>query len=142
MKLTRKKAIRWLTIPQIKHRSKTAKGALKVSYEHWCQLYDATTKELRAKYKRTRGCISLSTYCGLCLYYKRYYGQTIKCDHCVLGKDHRCGYGEDDLDLWRTANDAMEDWIKGRGDWHARKRAAEALRDKLKELIEQGSKRL
>jgi hypothetical protein len=43
--------MKWLTIPQIKRRSKTAKGALKVSYEHWCQLYEATAKELRTKLK-------------------------------------------------------------------------------------------
>ena len=42
----------WLTISQIKRGSKTAKGALKASYEHWCQLYDATAKELRRELKK------------------------------------------------------------------------------------------
>lgn len=134
--------MKWLTISQITRRSKTAKGALEVSYEHWCQLYDAKAKELRVKYKRTRGYILLSTHCGLCDYYKRVHGNEMKCGYCVLGKTHtyRCGY-DGGIDLWRYATDAFEDWKSGRGDWHSWKQACKDLRDKLKELIEQGSKR-
>lgn len=127
--------MKWLTISEINRRSKTAKGALKVSYEHWNQLYTATAKELRAKYKRTRGYIILSTYCGLCVYYTRRYGVSMKCEHCVFGENHECGCGKD-RDLWRIADDALADWINESGDWHTWKRACKALRDKLKELMD------
>lgn len=136
--------MKWLTKSQIKRRSKTAKGALKVSYEHWNQLYTATAEELRVKYKRTKGYLILSTYCGLCIYNKKQYGNSRKCGHCVFGKNHKCGFGGygEDRDLWRMADDAIGDWIKEKedGDWHAWKQACKALRDKLKELmVEQGS---
>jgi len=138
--LEKKKMMRWLTISQIKRRSKTAKGALEVSYEHWNQLYTATAKELRAKYKRTKGYIFLSTHCGLCHYYKRVYGNDMKCSHCVLGKTtiYRCGYGGG-IDLWRHVIDAFEDWKKGRCNWRDWERTCKDLRDKLKELLEQGT---
>ncbi len=125
--------MKWLTIPQIKRRSKTAKGALKVSYEHWNQLYTATAKELRAKYRKDNYLI-LSTYCGLCIYYKYKFGRFTKCEHCPLGSERRCGLDEN---LWSIADDTLIEWIERSGDWHEWKRACKALRDKLKELMEQ-----
>ena len=65
--------MQWLTIPQIKRRSKTAKGALKVSYEHWNQLYTATAKELREAYAKNKVTID-HDYCGLCIYYENVCG--------------------------------------------------------------------
>lgn len=124
--------MRWLTIPQIQNRSKTAKGALKVSYEHWNQLYTATAEELRAKVKKVGHELYWSEYCGLCHYY--YCGEVdndLSCNDCIL--QGFCG-GADEL--WRMAKDTLESWINGKGDWHSWKRACKALRDKLKELME------
>ena len=132
----KEKMMQWLTISQIKRRSKTAKGALKVSYEHWNQLYKATAEELRREYKKSSALV-LSNYCGLCIYYKFMYGKTKKCSKCPLsqGDIHkRCG-GRDDL-LWFPANDTLSDWINKRGSWQAWKRACKELRDKLKELMD------
>ena len=120
----------WLTIPQIKRRSKTAKDALKVSYEHWNQLYTATAKELRAEYERTDKALARSDYCGLCTYHKKNqrFGY---CRYCIL--EDFC-----EEDLWATANSKLIDWYdRDEGDWHTWKRACKALRDKLKELMEQ-----
>lgn len=125
--------MKWLKISEIKRRSKTAKGALKVSYEHWNQLYMATAKELRAEYIRTKTYIILADSCGLCVYYRSKYGKYKKCNYCPL---RRCGAGED---LWTEANRALSDWIDETPlcNWHFWKRACKALRDKLKELMEQ-----
>jgi hypothetical protein len=120
--------MKWLTIPQIKRRSKTAKGALKVSYEHWCQLYDATAKELRAEYQKTEEELIDADYCGLCCYYGKY-GD--KCNHCIFNQ--YCPPG-----LWWSAFQAFNGWYEQTGgDWHSWKRACKAVRDKLKELMEQ-----
>ncbi len=126
--------MKWLTIPQIKRRSKTAKGALKVSHEHWNQLYTATAKELREERERTRWLV-FSDYCGLCTYNGNKYGKS-KCTKCIFrgGKEDvfDCGGG-----LWTKAEDVLSLWIEGKkGDWHAWKRACKAVRDKLKELME------
>ncbi|GAH15156.1 unnamed protein product [marine sediment metagenome] len=118
--------MKWLTLIEIGRRARSKRGALKVSYEHWCQLYDATAKELRAKHKETNSYIADDLYCGLCRYYRH------ECTICIFHLF--CPYG-----LWDIAYDALEDWINGRGDWHAWKRASKAVRDKLKELIEQGT---
>jgi len=61
--------MKWLTKTEIERRSKTAKGALKVSYEHWCQLYTATAKELREEFQRTGRNLIRGEYCGLCTYH-------------------------------------------------------------------------
>lgn len=116
--------MKWLTISQIKRRSKTAQGALKVSYKHWNQFYMATAKELRAEFKRTAECLATVDYCGLCWFYKK----EDDCGGCVF---------EDYFDLWSTANSELIDWYnKDEGDWHAWKRASKAVRDKLRELME------
>ena len=130
--------MKWLTISQIERRSKTAKGALKVSYEHWNQLYTATAKELREKDKRTDRYIILGTSCGLCIYYTFKYDKYEKCNHCPLRQamnSYRCGHGDD---LWTPALHALSDWTGKKCNWHTWKRTCKALRDKLKELIEQG----
>lgn len=125
--------MKWLTIFQIKRRSKTAKGALKVSYEHWCQLYDATAKELREKCQIEDMELHRGAFCGLCKYIKEKYGYC-RCMDCVLGK-----FCENPL--WYEANNTLRAWyFKDNSNWHAWKRACKALRDKLKELLEQGSK--
>ena len=120
--------MKWLTISQIKRRSKTAKGALKVSYEHWNQLYTATAKELRAECKRTDERLVRGMYCGLCIYYKVGYSD---CSDCILEDFCECN-------LWATANSELMDWFykEKESDWHAWKRACKALRDKLKELMD------
>lgn len=127
--------MKWLTISEIKRRSKTAKGALKVSYEHWCQLYDATGKELRAEHERTKGWLVFSSHCGLCVYYGNKYGASLKCSKCIFrgeeGEEFDCGGG-----LWNNVEYAESAWMEGNGDWHTWKRACKALRDKLKELME------
>ncbi len=123
--------MKWLTIPQIKRRSKTAKGALKVSYEHWNQLYTATAKELRAKVKEVECELYYTEYCGLCSYYCGVIDNDLSCDDCIL--QGFCG-GEDEL--WKIASTILESWIEGVEDWHTWKRACKALRDKLKELME------
>jgi hypothetical protein len=121
--------MKWLTISQIKRRSKTAKGALKVSHEHWCQLYDATAKELRAEYKRTDEIIIKSNYCGLCTFHGR--GSYKACGSCVF--NDFC-----EFDLWNRANNELNCWYdkESYGDWWNWKRACKAVRDKLKELME------
>ena len=125
--------MKWLTIPQIKHRSKTAKGALKVSYEHWCQLYDATAKELRRKIFANPD-IDNSEYCGLCKYNYNTYGTDKKCYLCVFKPYCPRPY---ETPLWGSAHDALKSWYnKTGGDWHSWKRACEAVRDKLGELFE------
>lgn len=124
--------MKWLTMPQIKHRSKTAKGALKVSYEHWNQLYTATAKELGVEYEKTNAYLNSSDYCGLCNYYTEKHGISNKCHYCPLRVQYGCGG-----DLWGDADEALCAWGDGDGDWHTWKRACKALRDKLKELMEQ-----
>jgi len=120
--------MRWLTLTRIKRRSKTAKGALKVSYEHWCQLYDATAKELRVEFKRTDEDLIRGDYCGLCTYYKEKQHRGY-CGNCVF--EDFC-----EVSLWATANSELIDWYeKDEGDWHSWKRACKAVRDKLKSLI-------
>ena len=120
--------MQWLTIPQIKRRSKTAKGALKVSYEHWNQLCTATAKELRAKYEETDGLIADADYCGLCTY-KNDKG-LICADHCVFRA--YCPHG-----LYNEASDNIDYWYEQKGcTWWDWKRACKAVRDKLKELME------
>ena len=122
--------MKWLTIPQIKRRSKTAKGALKVSHEHWCQLYDATAKELRAEYKRTDGNFTLDSHCGLCRYHSNKNMANKKCYLCVFRLF--CP-----SPVWANAYRALLRWYnKTDGDFHRWKRACKAVRDKLKELME------
>jgi len=116
--------MKWLTLTEIGRRSRSKKGALEVSYEHWNQLYTATAKELRTEIKRTGKQLSRGMYCGLCNYNRN------RCINCIL---RECGF------LWVTANSELLDWYNKEedGDWHFWKRACKALRDKLKELIEQ-----
>ncbi len=119
--------MRWLTIPQIKRKSKTAKGALKVSHEHWNQLYTATAKELRAEYERTDEALVDADYCGLCNYKS---DNRLSCMDCVF-RDYCPGY------LWISAYEAIEKWYyRNSGDWHTWKRACKAVRDKLKSFME------
>ena len=121
--------MKWLTIPQIKRRSKTAKGALKVSHEHWCQLYDATAKELRAEYENTGGVFVDADYCGLCTYKKNSEG--LYCEHCIFGD-----YCPSNNGIYEQAAVRIDKWYrKDKGSWHAWKRACKAVRDKLKELM-------
>lgn len=126
--------MKWLTISQIKRRSKTAKGALKVSYEHWNQLYTATAKELSEEYERTNAYLDSSDYCGLCNYYAKEYGESNKCQYCPFAVNYGCGG-----DLWGDADEALCEWSEEVGDWHTWKRACKAVRDKLKELMKQGT---
>ena len=128
--------MKWLTISQIERRSKTAKGALKVSYERWNQLYTATAEELRKEYERN-SYIILGSHCGLCIYYTYKFGKYDKCENCLLFQgdiSKRCG-GSNDL-LWLIAYRALSNWIEKKGKWQEWKQAAKALRDKLKELME------
>lgn len=124
--------MKWLTISQIKCRSKTAKGALKVSYEHWNQLYTATAKELRKAYWKK--VFADNRDCGLCIYYSKHYGRTLeRCNQCPLSS---CTTGS----LYDIATRKLDNWYdKTNGDWHIWKRACKAVRDKLKELMEQGT---
>ena len=122
--------MKWLTISQIKRRSKTAKGALKVSYEHWCQLYSATAKELREAYQNE---LSVDNEdCGLCIYYCHRHGNSMKCSYCPLKS---CYLNT----LYDVASRELDDWYdeEDNGDWHSWKRACKALRDKLKELMQE-----
>lgn len=122
--------MKWLTIPQIKRRSKTYKGALKVSYEHWNQLYMATAKELRAAYWKKLFVDDRD--CGLCLYNIEHFGShsTKRCVQCPLVS---CGAGS----LYDIAKRELDKWYDNYdGDWHTWKRTCKALRDKLKELME------
>lgn len=122
--------MKWLTIKQIEARSKTAEGALKVSYEHWNQLFMATAKELRAKVEEVGNDLHHTEYCGLCNYYC-YTGNDLSCDNCVLQ-----GFCAGEGDLWNNAKNALRSWYSDNGDWHTWKRACKALRDKLKELMD------
>ncbi len=126
--------MQWLTIPQIKRRSKTAKGALKVSYEHWNQLYTATAKELRAALKEDCN-INTSDYCGLCMYHTDKY-RSRNCNRCVFTP-----YCPRPISspLWGKAADALRQWRYGNKlqNWYDWKRACKAVRDKLKSLIEE-----
>ena len=127
--------MKWLTIAQIKKRSNTADSALKVSYEHWNQLYTATAKELREKYIKN-SYIILGQSCGLCIYYEKRYGRFNKCDKCPLPQGDilkRCGGGDDVL--WLIASETLSDWIEKKGKWQEWKQACKALRDKLEELM-------
>lgn len=129
--------MKWLTISQIKHRSKTAKGALKVSYEHWDQLYTAMAKELRVQLEEQENLI-FCEYCGLCIYHSDKNGQNRKCKYCVFSP--YCPRPSL-TPLWGTACDALRQWQRreignNRQNWHAWKRASKALRDKLKELMD------
>lgn len=119
----------WLTIEEIMARSKTAEGALKVSYEIWNQRYQATAKEYRQAIKDRKiefGCV----YCGLCLFYHPY------CGNCPLSKSGMaCRIPKSPYhQAWR-ASDKWRIESKVR-NWWVWKRAAKALRDKLKELME------
>lgn len=120
--------MRWLTISEIKRRSKTAKGALKVSYEHWNQLYTATAKELRKKYKETDREIIDADYCGLCNY-RRIASNIDSCRQCIFG-DY-CPYG-----IYQVAAENLQGWYEKDGNWYDWKRACKAVRDKLKELMD------
>ena len=127
--------MKWLTISQIKRRSKTAKGALKVSYEHWCQLYDATSKELREEDKRTSGCFILDSHCGLCRYHSNKNMQDRKCSLCAFRL--YCPQP-----VWGMAARALSRWRNrtignNHQKWHTWKRASKAVRDKLKELMQE-----
>lgn len=120
--------MKWLTISQIKRRSKTAKGALKVSYEHWNQLYTATAKELREALKEGKVCTSIE-FCGLCQY------RWPDCPKCVLALSNYMCHSE--CSLFQTAATQLTIWLnKKYHNWHTWKRACKALRDKLKELME------
>jgi len=118
--------MKWLKISEIKRRSKTAKGALKVSYEHWNQLYQATAKELRKEYEKTDGDISDADYCGLCKCREYIHGL---CQSCIF--DKYCPHG-----IWKDAHLALKYWINGDGDWRTWKRTSKAVRNKLKELMQ------
>lgn len=117
----------WLTQSQIARRAKNEKDALKVSYEHWDQLYTAKAKELRKEYARTKGCIADADYCGLCQY--RAYIKAI-CIMCTFNK--YCPGG-----IWSDAFDSLRGWINGNNDWHTWKLTAKAVRNKLKELMDE-----
>lgn len=123
--------MKWLTISEIKRRSKTAKGALKVSYEHWNQLYMATAKELRAERKRTGSSIILDSHCGLCRYHSDKAMENRKCGRCIF-------HPYCPQPVWGNAAFALRYWYYKyeKGNWHAWKRACKAVRDKLKELME------
>lgn len=128
--------MKWLTISQIKRRSKTAKGALKVSYEHWCQLYDATAKELRAKLKKgSHLFLIFADYCGLCVHHSDKTGMNRNCTYCVF---HPYCPRPKGNSLWGNACDALKPWYKKEqgASWHTWKRAAKAVRDKLKKLMD------
>lgn len=115
--------MKWLTLTEIGRRARSKKGALEVSYEHWCQLYTATAKELRIKYNETDGYIADATYCGLCKYYRS------DCRICIFHEF--CP-----SDLWMKAVVSLDNWVNRNSDWHTWKRACKAVRDKLKELME------
>lgn len=126
--------MKWLTLTQIGHRARSEKGALEVSYEIWNQRYQATAKEYRQARKDNK--IGLGyNYCGLCRQYWPYCK-----DECPLGKaDMRCGYHRS---IYTRARKALDKWVEHPtvSNWWDWKRAAKALRDKLKELmVEQGS---
>ena len=123
--------MKWLTLTEIGRRARSKKGALEVSYEHWCQLFSATAKELREKYEKTDGEIQREDYCGLCRYDTKRYAYSGHCKACVF--DDFCEFS-----LWGEANSALREWnYKANNiNWRAWKRAAKAVRDKLKELME------
>ena len=111
----------WLTIGEIKARSKTAEGALEVSYEHWNQLCRATQKELRETYDSKK--IHINEYdCGLCKYYFS------DCKRCPLKS---C----EESTLYCKARNSFDDWMDGSGTWKVWKQTSKAVRDKLKKLM-------
>ena len=116
--------MKWLTLTEIGRRARSKKGALEVSYEHWCQLYQATAKELRQAYANDKVSIDC-THCGLCRYHL-----SGGCLTCPLFKaDGTCVAFSDNL-----YSIARQKFLGS--DWRAWKRAAKALRDKLKELMD------
>lgn len=121
--------MKWLTLTEIGHRARSKKGALEVSYESWNQRYNATANELRQALKDGKirfGC----DYCGLCRHFWPH------CENdCPLGKSDMCCVKIHSLytQAWR----AEENWRRTStsSNWWAWKRTAKALRDKLKELM-------
>ena len=118
--------MKWLTLTEIGRRARSKKGALEVSYEHWCQLYNATAKELR-KAKRENKVDIGDDHCGLCRYYKS------RCSSCPLSASDSSCYKTSGT-LYSVTRDEFR--LRNLADWWAWKRAAKALRDKLKELME------
>ena len=121
----------WLTMTEISKRAKSKKGALKVSYEHWNQLYQAPAKELREAIKKSMVDVG-NEYCGLCKFYDSISSST-NCSRCPLGASDGNCY-KTSGNLYAEVRDAFLD-LEFNGDWWAWKRAAKALRDKLKELM-------
>ncbi len=125
--------MKWLTLTEIGRRARSKKGALKVSYEIWNQRYQATAKEQRQALKDGKvglGC----EYCGLC----RYYWPCCN-TKCPLGKSDSDIECVKTFSLYSQARMALDKWREGQptnSNWWAWKRAAKALRDKLKELME------
>ena len=122
--------MKWLTLTEIGRRARSKKGALEVSYEIWNQRYQATAKEQRQACKERKAGLGCN-YCGLC---RRYWPYCMT--KCPLGKaDTECTKA---LSLYSQGRMALDNWIREStsSNWHAWKRAAKALRDKLKELME------
>ena len=119
--------MKWLTLTEIGRRARSKKGALEVSYEHWCQLYQATAKELRKAIKEKKVDIG-DDHCGLCRYYKS------RCLDCPLGVSNGSCYNPDGTFYAKARN---EFFGRSLHNWWAWKRAAKALRDKLKELMQE-----
>ena len=119
--------MKWLTLTEIGSKAKSKKGALEVSYEHWCQLYQATAKELRKAIKEKK--VDIGTeHCGLCRYYHS------KClIECPLGTSNGSCYNPGGTFYAKARDELYHNNIQ---NWWAWKRAAKALRDKLKELME------
>ena len=122
--------MKWLTLTEIDRRARSKKGALEVSYEIWNQRYQATAKETRQILKD--GKVRLGgDFCGLC---RRHWPYCIT--KCPLGKaDMSCGKYRS---IYSQARIALYSWKKQSTNksWRAWKRAAKALRDKLKELMD------
>ena len=116
--------MKWLTLTEIGRRARSKKGALEVSYEHWCQLFSATASELRRGYIEGKVDIG-NEHCGLCRYYNDICG---KCLLCI--SDGCCKKASGTL-----FTDARDEFLGS--NWWAWKRAAKALRDKLKELMQE-----
>ena len=118
----------WLTLTEIGRRARSEKGALEVSYEHWNQLYEAKADELRAAIKNEKVALDCD-HCGLC----RHYGWH-GCDRCPLEiADYPCRHPNS---IYRKASIQFFFWESGNKNWWVWKRAAKALRDKLKELLD------
>ncbi len=118
--------MKWLTLTEIGRRARSKKGALEVSYEHWNQLYNATAKELRKAIKERKVDIE-NDHCGLCRYYN------VRCFRCPLGASNGSCYASSGT-LYAEVRD--EFFYNDIQNWWAWKRAAKALRDKLKKLME------